>query len=90
MFGRTGSNDAPRQDEEQALDRLLERTKSNNDTNATLSMQRILVDRLIRSLNRNAKSADSLTRALVWLNVLIAFATIVGTIIAVCSFLKAP
>lgn len=46
------------------------------------------VDRLRKSLERSAAAADRLSRAVFWLNAVLAVATVAGVIIAAISLLR--
>lgn len=71
---------------EMSLEELINKMGSSQTTVFPSQLQtaalRIISNRLIESMDKNAKSSANLSRVLVWLNVLIAFATVVGVWIA--------
>jgi len=68
------------------LDELIKATltaaKDSRHEQMKMQATRILAERLIEQLDRNATSADSLSRKVFWLNVILTIVTVVGVVIA--------
>ncbi|MBA4312740.1 MAG: hypothetical protein C0417_08930 [Chlorobiaceae bacterium] len=78
----------PEEAQNKELDRKLSALNNNSEYYNSMSIFRILSDRLIESLNKNASSANRLSCTLIWLNVIMTIGTLVAVWIAVMMFLR--
>jgi hypothetical protein len=78
----------PEEEKAKELERHLGALNTNSEYYNSMWIFRALSDRLIESLNKNATSANKLSRALVWLNVVMTIGTLVGAWIAVMVFFR--
>ena len=88
----------PQQDHEKPIEQLIDEIVSYRAGSEKAARTHAIIDlktaKLIESAldelrlatNRNAESSDALARRVFWLNVVIAVATVVATIVAVATF----